>query len=78
MINVRPVRIINVVILAWIQSVQLTEIIDVCDYPNVHLAANFCILLFSESVTYILPEEEPTAIPTGDKRNDTSRYDRFI
>jgi len=62
MINDRPVRIIHVVILAWIQSVQLTEIIDVCDYPNVHLAANFCILLFSESVTYILPEEEPTAI----------------
>jgi hypothetical protein len=78
MINDRPVRIIHVVILAWIQSVQLTEIIDVCDYPNVHLAANFCILLFSESVTYILPEEEPTAIPTGDKRNDTGRYDRFI
>jgi len=33
---------------------------------------------YSESVTYMLPEEEPTAIPTGDKRNDTGRYNRFI
>ena len=36
------------------------------------------VYYYSESVTYMLPEEEPTAIPTGDKRNDTGRYDRFI
>jgi len=53
MINDRPVRIIHVVILAWIQSVQLTEIIDVCDHPNVHLAANFCILLFWVSYVHV-------------------------
>jgi hypothetical protein len=26
------------------------------------------VYYYSESVTYMLPEEEPTAIPTGDKR----------